>query len=362
MRKNTLVLIFFALTLLFVATFSSAFLVTRPQQVPNIPGVLAKINSIFAQDTGTKVFVVNEGESAADIGNRLAGEGLVRWPVLFRLAVDYMDAGEDLRAGVYSLRGDMNLFDVVSELRSGKGTRSITVPEGWRTAELGADLESKGIINRKAFIIQISSTRPPFSIRASAPPGSSLEGYLFPDTYQLSANFTASTLVELMVGNLDKRFTREMRNRAQDMGLTIHEVITLASIVEREATLSDDRDVIAGVFLNRLRMGMPLAADPTVQYALAAFSSNVDADGYWKKDLTEADLNVPSPYNTYIHPGLPPGPICNPGLASINAVLYPRDTDYLYFVAAEDGSHIFSSTYEEHLENISRVQGQAALP
>ncbi len=362
MRRRTIVLVFFALILLFLATFYSDFLAIGPQQLPNVPEILVRVNSLFTRDTGTKIFVVNEGESAADIANNLADEGLARWPFLFRIAVDYMKADEELRAGVYSLRGDMSLFEVVEELRRGKGTKSITVPEGWRAAEIADDLESKGLIGRAGFMIQVTNSRPAFSILASAPQESSLEGYLFPDTYQLPTRLTESSLVTLMVGNLDKRFTREMLNKARDMGLTVHEVITLASIVEREATVAAERDVIAGVFFNRLRMEMPLAADPTVQYALANNSANVDKDRYWKKDLTAEDLNIVSPYNTYINIGLPPGPICNPGLASINAVLYPRNTDYLYFVATEAGGHLFSSTYDEHLYNIDKVQRLIGVP
>jgi UPF0755 protein len=142
----------------------------------------------------------------------------------------------------------------------------------------------------------------------------------------------------------------------QANGLTLHEAVTLASIVEREAVQPDERPLIAGVFLNRLRLGMPLGADPTVQYALADDPQSVERFGFWKQGLTLEDLEVESPYNTYVNGGLPPGPIANPGLDSLEAVAYPAETSYLYFVAREDGSHVFAETLEEHLRNVEQYQ------
>ncbi|MSQ15079.1 MAG: endolytic transglycosylase MltG [Dehalococcoidia bacterium] len=372
MRKRENLLVFLVFTLVFVTALFSAPLLASPERITRvlaransifthdperITQALARVNSMFTHDTESRLFVVNEGEDAAEIAKRLAKEGIVKWPVLFSLFVTYMGVDEQLRAGVYQLRGDMDLYEVLEVLRSGKGTKSITIPEGLRAAEIRDDLGSKGIVNSAEFTHQIVSARPNLSILASVPQGSSLEGYLFPDTYQLSPDLTASGLAELMVGDLDRRFTEEMRSRARDMGMTAHQIITLASIVEREAKYAEERDVIAGVFLNRLREGMPLAADPTVQYAIAPDSTVVSKNGYWKKELTAADLAIESPYNTYLRVGLPPGPICNPGMDSINAVLHPRSTNYLYFVATKDGRHHFTSTYREHLNIIAKLSG-----
>jgi len=155
-------------------------------------------------------------------------------------------------------------------------------------------------------------------------------------------------VIRVMLRNFDYRLTADLRQEAEEAGLSIHEVVTLASIVEREAVVADERPVIASVFLNRLQQGMPLQADPTVQYALGCDSTTGEC---WPQLMRE-DLNsVQSSYNTYLNPGLPPGPICNAGLDSIRAVLEPADTQYLYFLASEDGRHVFAETYEEHLRN-----------
>ena len=157
-----------------------------------------------------------------------------------------------------------------------------------------------------------------------------------------------------MLANFDRRFTPEMRQMAAERRMTIYQVVTLASIVEREAVIAEERPIIAGVFLNRLAKGMTLDACPTVQYALGY---QEETGQWWKTPLSLEELDqVNSPYNTYLHPGLPPGPICNPGLASILAVLQPAETDYLYFLAKGDGSHAFAKTFEEHLQNRQRYQ------
>jgi UPF0755 protein len=159
-----------------------------------------------------------------------------------------------------------------------------------------------------------------------------------------------------MLAAFDEQVTPELRQAAQASGLTLHEAVTLASVVEREALKADERPLIAGVFFNRLRLGMPLDADPTVQYALANDPGNVERFGFWKQGLTLEDLAVDSPYNTYVNGELPPGPICNPGLASLEAVAHPAQTGYLYFVAREDGSHVFAETFEEHQRNVEEQQ------
>jgi UPF0755 protein len=188
----------------------------------------------------------------------------------------------------------------------------------------------------------------------SRPAGASLEGYLFPDTYQVSPDVTAADLIQRMLRTFDQRVASQMRQQAAARGLTVHQWVTLASIVEREAVIASERPVIASVYLNRLELGMKLDADPTVQYALGY---QAQTRSWWKRPLLLEDLEVKSPYNTYKNPGLPPGPIANPGLASLRAVVEAPDTDYYYFVAnkqAGDGSHVFARTIEEHQRNIAR--------
>ena len=182
----------------------------------------------------------------------------------------------------------------------------------------------------------------------SIPDPPSLEGYLFPDTYNIDPEAAASEIVDQMLENFEVRVSTEIRDAFERQGLTLHQAVTLASIIEREAVVPEEQPVIASVFLNRLALGMNLDADPTVQYALG-----LTEGGWWKAELTVEDLEIDSPYNTYRYEGLPPGPIANPGLSALQAVAAPEDTPYLYFRALCDGSgrHAFATTFEEHLQN-----------
>ncbi|HEV8574322.1 MAG TPA: endolytic transglycosylase MltG, partial [Dehalococcoidia bacterium] len=179
-----------------------------------------------------------------------------------------------------------------------------------------------------------------------------LDGYLFPATYTIRRRDTARDVVQQMLQAFADNVPASVQEQATELGLTLHEVVTLASIIEREAVIAEERPVMAQVFLKRLRLGISLEADPTVQYALAEEPENVARFGYWKAVLTLEDLETDSPYNTYVEAGLPPGPIASPRLDSINAVVNPADTDYLYFVAKSDRSHAFAETFAEHQENI----------
>ena len=194
-----------------------------------------------------------------------------------------------------------------------------------------------------------------FGFLSSLPDGASLEGYLLPDRYAITAETTAPALIDLMLARFDEQVTPAMRQAYGALGLSLRDAVTLASIIEREAVLAEEKPLMAAVFLNRLATGMPLQADPTVQYALGFVDGT-----WWKSPLSAADLQVNSPYNTYLIPALPPGPISNPSLVSLLAVANPADVDYLFFVldcaAATPGAHAFSVTYEEHLANIARCQ------
>jgi UPF0755 protein len=183
----------------------------------------------------------------------------------------------------------------------------------------------------------------------------SLEGFLSPNTYRFMPDATAQDVIAAMLADFTTRFDQSYRDRARELGLTPYEVVIIASIVEREAVVAEERPTIAAVFLNRVRLGMRLEADPTVQYAIGY----QEAEGrWWKTPLLLSDLrDTDSPYNTYMYAGLPPGPICSPGFAAIEAVLWPEDVDYLYFVARGDGSHAFSRTFDEHLRNVARYRG-----
>jgi len=320
--------------------------------------VSAVLDSAPSDDATPIQFVVSQGETAANIAARLESERLIRSAWTFRLMAKLRGVDERLESGVYSLRRNMTTSQVLDQLLEGRyAGLQVTFPEGWRAAEMAALLEAKNVLAGGEFLQLALRGDFDYDFLKDRPPGSTLEGYLFPDTYRTPPGLTARELVDGMLRNFGRRFTPEMRRQAAARGLTLHEAVTLASIVEREAVVAAERPLIAGVFLNRLEAGMPLQADPTVQYAKAEKQANSPlATDYWPKDLTNADLSIDSPYNTYRQTGLPPGPICNPGLASIKAVLEPAATDYLYFVAKEDGSHVFARTLEEHNRNVAKYR------
>jgi UPF0755 protein len=225
---------------------------------------------------------------------------------------------------------------------------TVTVPEGWRAEQVAQMLAKENIVDGDEFLALVRGGKFDYSLLRDRPEGSSLEGFLFPETYRIPAQAEAEDLIERMLSTLEERFTPEMRQLAAERGMTVYQVMTLASIVEREAVIAEEQPLIAGVFLNRLEQAMPLQADPTVQYAKGYDATT----GQWWAPVTTEDWErVDSPYSTYLYPGLPPGPICSPGLSAIQSVLEPTDTEYLFFLARGDGSHVFAVTYEEHLQN-----------
>jgi peptidoglycan lytic transglycosylase G len=310
-----------------------------------------------SSDSTPVTFRVEPGQSAARIGDALQAQGLVRSAQVFRLLVEQEGVGGGLAAGEYELSPSMSAREVVAALAGGRVRRglAITVPEGWRAEEVawklnaispGAGDEYLGAVyDAESFVAELG-----------LPPGASLEGFLFPDTYEWRPQDGAKPLVDRMVNEFLRKFDSRRRDVALARGLSLHEAVTLASIVEREAMLPDERPVIASVYYNRLALDMPLQADPTVQYALAERQVPAPGETLWKRELAVADLDVISPYNTYRNRGLPAGPICNPGLASLDAVTHPATTDALYFVARSDGSHVFAHTLDEHLANVRREQ------
>ena len=311
------------------------------------------VDAPASDDPTPIIFTVQPGETAATIATRLQRQGLIRDAELFRLLLRYRKVDEKLEAGDYQLRPDMTMDEIIARLQHGRFEAALVIiPEGWRAGEIAALLEERGIVNGQEFMELVQGGSYDYDFLRDRPQGSSLEGYLFPDTYRVPPRFNAADFIDLMLKTFDARFTSQMRQAAAAKGWTIHEVVTLASIVEREAIVASERPIIASVFINRWEAGMKLDADPTVQYALGY----QEEGKWWKTPLLLEDLQVDSPYNTYLNAGLPPGPICNPGLASIQAVLEPAETDYLYFVAVGDGSHAFAKTLEEHNKNREKYQ------
>lgn len=361
--KKTLRAYAFLLTvvvLFFVVFVAGAVLAQRGlfHAISQFGGVLDL--DVAASDDPTPVrFTVQPGDSAATIGERLEGRALIRSALAFRMQARQRGVESLLAAGDYELRPNMRpgeILQLMQRQRAEAGLK-VTFPEGWRAEEMADRLEAAGIVSRTEFLRATTAGSFSYPFLAGRPAGSSLEGYLFPDTYTFSRGITATAVVDALLHNFDRRFDISMRQQAERQGLSVAQVVILASIVEHEAVAPEERAMIAEVFLNRLALKMPLQADPTVQYAVA--EANLDLarrEGYWKRALTAADLQVDSPYNTYKYRGLPPGAIANPGLAALKAVISPTSTGYLYFVAKLGGGHAFASTLEEHNENVAQYR------
>jgi len=292
------------------------------------------------------VVVIKPGMSTQAIGGLLQEQGLITSTLFFRIVVRVEGLDNSLQAGEYNFKKEMPVRQIVAMLADGDTTyKQFTIPEGFTVNQIAALLESKKVASADKFKALATNYVPYDYVTPEPQADYRVEGYLFPDTYRVAAGTSEERLMQMMASHFNEKFTPQMRQRANGLGLSIQEVIVLASLVEREAKLPQDRPVIAAVFLKRLNLGMPLQSCATIQYIL----------GEPKPELTVADTEIASPYNTYQHTGLPPGPIANPGLASITAVLYPAQTDYLYFVASKDGSHHFSRTYQEHLAAIKML-------
>lgn len=315
------------------------------------------------QDSGTQVVTVPPGSTAGDIGITLQQRGLIRSGLFFRLAAEQSGVGSSLAAGDYELSRSMSVAEILQVLAKGQVKRGLvaTIPEGWRSEQIADRLEQSGFTSHDEFLRAVSAPEsvPGFDLLtfSAAEPPARLEGYLFPQTYEVPQKVSGTRAAEMMVRMFSQRMGDALRSQPESK-LTPHQVLTLASIVEREAKQPAERATIASVYLNRLAAKLPLQADPTVQYAVANRDGPAAAAyNYWKLDLSQADLQIDSPFNTYLIPGLPPGPICNPGEASIRAVLQPAKTDFMYFVANTDGSgtHLFARTLDEHNANVAKV-------
>lgn len=263
---------------------------------------------------------------------------------LFRTYLYVQGVAHRVRAGDYTFTPGLTPKEVVAMLLKGDfKTYRFTIPEGWNQNQIAAYLEQEGLTDAESFL---AATRDPNLIAGLGLHIKNLEGFLYPSTYETYHPKGPEALIGLMVKGFQEVYTAEMQARAKQLNLTVSEVVTLASIVEKETGKAEERPLIASVFHNRLSRGMPLQSDPTVIYGIEDFDGN----------LTRRHLESYTPYNTYMVGGLPPGPIANPGKASLLSALYPADTEYLYFVSKNDGSHDFSKTLSEHQEKVIRYQ------
>jgi UPF0755 protein len=287
------------------------------------------------------------GSSPGRMAQLLVDAGVVRNTTAFRAAVWLRGAGRRLQAGEYRFDRPLTPDEVVDKIARGEVyLQPITFREGLTIRQMAQIFEEKGFGSRETFT---AAAKDASAIRELDPQATDLEGYLFPDTYALPRKTTAAQLVDRMVSRFEQSLTADIRERAAARGLSVRQLVTLASLVEKETGKGDERPLVSAVYSNRLRIGMGLQCDPTVIYAL-------ERAGRFDGNLTRGDLQFDSPYNTYRYAGLPPGPIAAPGKASLEAAASPADVPYIYFVSKNDGSHAFASTLDEHNRNVHEWQ------
>lgn len=285
------------------------------------------------QTPESKIFIVQTGESVRSIATRLKNEGLIKDQVGFFLLVKLLQYDSKLQAGDFRLNPSMDTRTIIDELTHGTLDVWVTTLEGWRVEEIALKLAQDLEIPESEFL-KVAR-----------------EGYMFPDTYLLPKDASAAAVAKILFENFDKKVTPQMRTGFATQNLILDEAVVLASIVEREGVSDGDRPMIAGILLNRLHAGHPLQADATLQYALGYQSGE---KSWWKKSLLDEDKKINSPYNTYKNAGLPPNPICNPGLGSLLAVANPAVTDYWYYLHDPQGGIHYATTLEEHNANIEK--------
>ncbi len=311
-------------------------------------GLVAWVERELERPRGTETIelTIERGAPVTSILEQFEAAGVIGDPLMARLHLDYRRRGETLQAGEYRFEQPMSTVDALDRVIRGEVvTWPVTVVEGLTLRETAERLASAGFGELDAFLAAMAS---PALIADLDPAAESLEGYLFPDTYAFPRGAGEADIVEAIVRNFRRR-VEEHLDAASGQGLDPRSLVTLASIVEKEAGAVEERPLVAAVFHNRLTRGIGLYADPTIIYALKMA-------GTWDGNLRRRDLELDSPYNTYVHPGLPPGPICSPGEHSLRAAAQPADVPYLYFVSRNDGTHVFAETLAEHNRNVDRWQ------
>jgi UPF0755 protein len=289
---------------------------------------------------------IPKGKTLKEIARMLKEEGLVRMPFFISLYGRFSKLDRNIKAGIYVINHPITPLELLRSLKEGNEKPfMVVIPEGFTTKQIAELLEKRGIIASQKQFLQFAQDRDfLLSLGINAP---SIEGFLFPDTYKFSPQQDPKEVIKIMVDNFRNHWPKSFSQRAKELGFDEYEILILASIIEKETALPREKPLVSAVFHNRLKRGMPLCADPTVIYGLGES---------FKGNLTRTHLRTPSPYNTYLKKGLPPTPICNPGLQSIEAALYPAPVPYLYFVSRNDGSHYFSRTLLEHNQAVFLFQ------
>ena len=297
----------------------------------------------MSDNAQSQVFEVKSGMTLKQVSQELLGHKLIRSANAFQAIALIQDKEKLIKVGEYYISPSMPAAEILQRITSGKTVlHSVTIPEGYRITEIANLLEKRNLVDKYIFLQQAKNVE----LLDGVPTGS-LEGYLFPDTYHFGKRTTEAIIIKKMVETFKERaLKKEFLKRAGDMGFSYHEIITLASLIEKETGKDSERKQISSVFHNRLKKNMLLQTDPTVIYVIDMFDGNI----------RKRDLKIDSPYNTYLYKGLPPGPIANPGLKSIIAALYPANTSNLNFDSKQDGSHKFSATRNEHNRAVQKYQ------
>ncbi|HTP09729.1 MAG TPA: endolytic transglycosylase MltG [Anaerolineae bacterium] len=311
------------------------------------------LTSPAGKDDSPVLFTIERGESLNTIANRLQSEKLITDPDLFKRYLQYNGLDASIEAGDFELKQTMSIQQIAKTLQEGRiAELNVRIPQGKRLEEIADIVATQVPISSTDFLElakDASQWKSQFEFLNDLPEGASLEGYIFPDTYSLPRDkVTARDVIITALRNFDKQVTPQMRTDLQAQGRTLYDAIRLASIVEREAGVEKERPTIAGVYMNRLNDGIALDADPTIQYGLG---DTRDPNTWWPQITQDDYQGVQSPYNTYLYPGLPPSPIANPALASIQAAIYPEKHPYYFFRTScnNDGTHVFAKTLEEQI-------------
>lgn len=314
--------------------------------LPALTGWLAReCAAPFPGPGGSVFFEVLKGRSVKAVAGSLRKHDIIRSSLALTVSYDLYFSRERLKAGEYEFTFPASAKEVLFKIFRGRiYLQPITIPEGLTGDEIAGLINSRSAADPDSFRRVFHDTA---RVAEWDPKAPDLEGYLFPDTYFLPLKATAGDYVEAMTGQFRRVFHDGWRRRAAELGMSVREVVILASLIEKETAVPEERPLVSAVFHNRLRIGMKLDCDPTVIYGLKL-------EDKYSGRLLSRDLKFPSPYNTYIHAGLPPGPICSPGKTSLEAALYPASENYLYFVARGDGSHSFSRTFGEHLRAVEK--------
>ena len=306
------------------------------------------VPNTFSNDGGSQVLVIGKNATGTEIADMLYEHGLIRSTQVFKLWLALSGTGSKLQSGHYQIPNKVSVHELINLLQEGHvESIKLTIPEGYTVGDIAIALEKAQIMKASEFLAEAKTFTPYPYMKGTKPTTYPVEGFLFPSTYEIPVGATAKDVIMMMADEMNRYLTPAVKKQIQAQHMSIHDFVTLASIVERESLFDADRPTIAGVFKKRLAHGIPLQSDATISYVL----------GYAKENVSIGDTQLQSPYNTYVSKGLPPGPIANPGKKSLDAVLYSENTEYLYFVADKEGHNHFSKTYAEHLAAIEKIYG-----